>query len=137
MGLTVAEKTHWRDRLQVRIDRRSEAILAADRGLMDRIRREARSRANASLGLAGVQAELEQIAEQKWALEKRERLVRRAMIARLRGVKPEEVEENCYARYEGEVATALGKRQAVHEDELLAEHEIGRRILQLRSEKER
>ena len=83
--LCVAEKTHWRDCIQARIDRRIEAITADEPGLMDRIKREARGRALTSLGLAGFQAELDRIAEQKDALDKRDRQARRAMLARIRG----------------------------------------------------
>ena len=61
-NLTVAEKNHWRDRIQARIDRRIETITAGEPGLMDRIKREARGRALTSLGLAGFQAELDRIA---------------------------------------------------------------------------
>ncbi len=67
-NLTVAEKTHWRDRIQARIDRRIEAITAGDPGLMDRIKQEAEGRALTSLGLAEFQAELDQIAAQRAAL---------------------------------------------------------------------
>ncbi len=42
MGLTVAEKTHWRDRIEAKINRRIEAILAGDPGLMDRVKHAAR-----------------------------------------------------------------------------------------------
>ncbi|MGP0065794.1 MAG: hypothetical protein ACLQGP_19605 [Isosphaeraceae bacterium] len=135
-NLTVAEKSHWRDRIQARIDRRIEAITAGDPGLMDRIRREARGQALASLGLADFQAELDQIVEQKDALDKRERQARRAMLARIRGVAVEDVEARYYGSLDPEVGTAIGKRQVVHEEELLAEHELGRRVLELRAQKE-
>jgi hypothetical protein len=136
MGLTVAEKNHWRDRIAARIDRRIEIILAAEPCLMDRVKREARCRAFASLGLAEFQAELDQIAEQKAALEKRERRARRSMLARIRGLDLEDVEERYYGSLDPEVSTAITKRQVVHEDELLAEHELGQRVLRLRAEKE-
>ena len=59
------------------------------------------------------------------------------MLARVRGVEIDQIEEVYYGRHETEVTRAVSHRQAVHEDELLAEHEIGRRILQLRAEKDR
>jgi hypothetical protein len=136
MGLTVAEKNHWRDRIAARIDRRIETILAAEPGLMDRVKREARGRAFASLGLAEFQADLDQIAEHKAALDKRERRARRSMLARIRGLDLEDVEERYYGSLDPEISTAITKRQAVHEDELLAEHELGQRFLRLRTEKE-
>ena len=135
-NLTVAEKTHWRDRIQARIDRRIEAITAGDPGLMDRIKRAARGRALASLGLADFQAELDQIVEQKDALDQRERQARRAMLARVRGVAVEDVESRYHGSLDPEVTTAINKRLAVHEEELLAGHELGHRILELRRQKE-
>jgi hypothetical protein len=136
-NLTVAEKTHWRDRIEAKIDRHVEGILAADPGLIDRVKREARSRAFESLGLAEFQAELEQIAAQKGALDRRERRARRAMLARVRGVDVETVEERYYGSLDPEVNTAITKRKVVHEDELLGENELGRQVLRLRTEKDR
>jgi hypothetical protein len=46
------------------------------------------------------------------------------------------VEERYHGSLDPEVSTAITKRQAVHEDELLAEHELGQRVLRLRAEKE-
>jgi hypothetical protein len=45
MGLTVAEKQHWKERISRRIDKRIEALCAGEPNLMNRIRREARQRA--------------------------------------------------------------------------------------------
>ena len=136
MGLTVAEKTHWRDRIEAKINRRIEGILTGDPGLLDRIKLSARGRALASLGLAEFQSELDQIAAQKEVLARRERRAQRAMLARVRGVEIDQIEEVYYGRHETEVTRAGSHRQAVHEDELLAEHEIGRQILRLRAEKD-
>jgi hypothetical protein len=135
-NLTVAEKTHWRDRIEAKINQRIETILAAEPGLMDRVRREARGRALTSLGLAEFEDELDQIARQKTALEKRDRQARRSMLARIRGVAVEEVEVRYYGSRDPEVDAAITKRQAVHEDELLAGHELGRQVLRLRAEKD-
>ena len=136
-NLTVAEKTHWKERIEARINRRIEAILAAEPGLMDRVKREAKGRALASLGLAELQAEIDQVAEEKAALEKRDRRARRALLARVRGVDVEDVEERYYGSLDPEVSTAITKRQAVHEDEILAGHELGRQVVGIRAEKDR
>jgi hypothetical protein len=136
-NLTVAERTHWKERIEAKISRHIEGILAADPGLMDRVKREARTRAFASLGLAELQADLEQIAGQKGARDRRERRARRAMLARDRGVEVGAVEERYYGSLDPEVSTAITKRQSVHEDELLAEHELGRQVLMFHAEKDR
>jgi hypothetical protein len=137
MGLTVAEKTHWKERIEARINRRIEAILAGDPGLMDRIKNAARGRALASLGLADFQAELDQIASHKEELDRRERQAHRSLLARVRGVENDRIEEVYYGCHETEVTRAVSQRQAVHEDELLAEHDVGRQVLRLRAEKDR
>ena len=51
-GLTVTEKTHWKDRIGRRIDKRIEAIYAEEPNLNDRVQRDARQRALQSLGRA-------------------------------------------------------------------------------------
>jgi hypothetical protein len=135
-GLSVTEKEHWKDRITRRIDKRIEAISAADPNFMDRIDREARQWALDSLGLADLQRELEENERQKEALEKREKQIKKAVLARVRGVPAETIDDYCGYQHEHEVTGAIEKRQAVHEDELLAESETGKQILALRREKD-
>ena len=136
-SLTVTEKEHWKDRISRRIGKRIEALEAADPNLMDRIHREARQRALQSLGLAAWQAELDNIDRQKEQLEKRSQHVVKAMLAQVRGVPIDDLDDACYGyRRDEEVKSAVAKRQKVHEDELLGECDTGRRILRLRHEQE-
>src|SRR4051794_19284843 len=60
------------------------------------------------------------------------------MVARPRGIPAEEVPEGATLGYQFQhtINAAVQKRQAAHEDELLAEHPIGRDILRLRAEEE-
>ena len=136
MPLTVTEKNHWKDRIAHRIDKRIEAVFSEDPNLQDRIHRQARQRALDSLGLAEMQAELDNIEKQKAELEKRERQAHKAMLARVRGVPVSEIDDYFGYRGDNEVTDAVKRRQDVHEEELLAESEQGRRILQLREEKD-
>jgi hypothetical protein len=135
-NLTVAEKTHWRDRIQARIDRRIEAITAAEPGLIERIKHEARARALASLGLAGFRRELDEITAQRDALDRRDAQIRKEMLATVRGVSVDDLDVYSRVHDHPEIRTAMTRRQAVHEDELLAGHELGRQVLKLRAEKE-
>jgi hypothetical protein len=135
-NLTVAEKTHWRDRIQARIDRRIEAITAGDPGLTERVRQEARTRALESLGLAGFQEELDRIAGQRAELDRRDAQVRKEMLAKVRGVSADDLDGYSRVHDHPEIRAALGQRQAVHEDELLAGNELGRQVLRLRAERE-
>ena len=135
-NLTVAEKNHWRDRIQSRINRKIELITAGDPGLIERIKHEARGRALETLGLAGFQEELDRIASQRAELDRRDTQVRREMLAQVRGVSADDLD--CYTRVHDhpEIRAAIEKRRARHEEELLAGHELGRRVLQLRAERE-
>jgi hypothetical protein len=139
MGLTVSEKQHWKDRIARRIDKKIEAIKAESPNLIDRIQKQARDRALQSLGIAEQERELESITQQKEALEKREERAQKEMLARVQGVPVEDVRE-CGGYYGGgnyqEVTNAIECRQAVHEEEFLAEDPLGQKILALRREKE-
>jgi hypothetical protein len=141
-GLTVTERAHWRDRIAARIDRAVERVKAAHPALFDRARREAHAAALRSLGLAGPYAELEAVQAAEAALERRKRRAQRAMLAAVRGVPPEEVSDNFGIRYGGELplpseaAEAITKRQAAHQEQLLAEDPVGREVARLRAEKE-
>jgi hypothetical protein len=138
MSLTVAEKTHWRERIAAKIERHVEALIARDPGLFDRIQTEARIRALQSLGLAEEQAELDTIATERKALDRREKQAQKGIIARLKGIPIEEVADNATISYQftQTLNAAISKRQTVHEQELLAAQELGRAVLRLRAEQE-
>ena len=135
-GLTVTEKEHWKKRIARRIDKRIEAITADDPNFFERIERDSRQRALESLGLAEYRTELDEIERQKGTLEKREKQLHRAMVAKVRGVEPDDLDGFHSYRYDSEVDNAVTRRKAVHEDELLAESELGQQILKLRREKD-
>ncbi len=136
-GLTVSEKNHWKDRLSKRIEKRLEAIAAEDPNLLDRVKRQARERAMQSLNLADLQAEIDDIDHQEDALDKRKSLLNRTMLARVRSVPLETIDQSFSPNYyNNEVENAIKSRQTIHEDTLLAESEVGLRIITLRRERE-
>jgi hypothetical protein len=137
-GLSVSEKNHWKERLSKRIDKRIEAIAAEDPNLLERVKRDAHDRAMQSLNLADLQAEIDRLEREEEDLGKRQRILNRTMLARVRGVPLDTIEElSIYSSNQHhEVQVAITRRQAVHEDELLTESETGRRILNLRAEKD-
>ena len=136
-GLTVAEKNHWKDRLSKRIDRRIETIAAEEPNLLDRVKRDARERAMQSLSVADLQADVDVIEKQEDALNDRKNLLHRTMLARVRRVPLETIDQHYTpTHYNNEVENAIKSRQSIHEDDLLAECEVGRRVLTLRREKE-
>jgi hypothetical protein len=136
MALTVAEKNHWRERIQIRIDRKIEHITAGEPGLIERIKHEARGRALESLGLAAFQEELDRIASQRAELDRRDSQIRKEMLAKVRGMSADDLD--CYSRVHDhpEIRAAIVKRAALHEEELLAGHDLGRQMLRLRAERE-
>lgn len=134
--LTVTEKEHWKERIGRRIDKRIETVCASEPNFMDRIQRAARQRALGSLGLADFQVELDRLDEQEKELDRRRRQAHKAMHAAVRRVAIEEVDDYYVDRPSPEVSSAVQRRQAVHEEELLAEDELGREVLRLRHERE-
>jgi hypothetical protein len=136
MSLTVTEKEHWKERIGRRLDKKIESLVANDPGFLERIREQARQRALQSLGLAAMQTELDTIAAQKEDLEAREQAAHQAMLATVRHLPLAAVRDSHFGSRHQEVAQAIPKRQAVHEEELLAEETVGQEILRLRQEKE-
>ncbi len=139
-GLTVTEKEHWKDRIGKRIDKRIEGIYAEDPNLKERIERDARARALASLNLTDLDAEMNHIEAEEKRLEKRKEALHKEMLAKVRGTAIEDIDDGCGGyyphRYEQEVDQAIERRRAVHADELLVEDQHGQRILQLRDERD-
>jgi hypothetical protein len=135
-GLTVTEKEHWKDRIAKRIDRQIERIKAEQPTVFETVHREAEQRAMVALGIQDLQRELNQVELESKNLEKRQRNLQRALLAKVRGVTLEEMSEDCGYRCEMEVGAAVESRQDLIEEELLEEHEVGRRVLALRAEKE-
>ena len=141
--LTVAEKYHWRDRIAARIAKAVERIRARHPALFDRVAREAHARALASLGLTEAYAELEAIRAEEATLARRRKQAQRAMIAALRGQPIDEVADSINVRSGGELALpyeaaeAIARRQATHQDQLLADDPVGREIAKLEAEKDR
>jgi len=141
-SLTVAEKNHWRDRIAARIDRAVERIKSQHPALFDRARRDAHAASLASLGLADAHAELEAIRSGEADLARRKKLAQRAMLATLRGLPIDEVPDNFNVRYgtdlplPHEAAEAIARRQAAHQDRLLAADPVGREVARLAAEKD-
>jgi hypothetical protein len=141
-GLTVTEKTFWKDRIAARIAKRIEAIQVAHPALFERVKRQAHTNALESLGLAEAYAALEQFQTEEAALARRKRRAQRSMLAAIRGLPIEEVPDSFSIRYGGEsplpieAAEAPTKRQAAHQQQLLGDDPIGREIPRLEAERD-
>ena len=141
-GLTVSEKQHWKDRIAARIARRVEAIKAEHPALFDRVRREAHGQALGSLGLSGPYAELEAVQAEEAALARRKkkrsgpcsRRSRASRSTRSPTRSASATGPNCH--YRVEAAEAVGKRQAAHQERLLADDPVGREVAGLEAERD-
>ncbi len=141
-GLTVTEKSHWRDQIAARIEKAAEKIRAKHPALFDRVARQAHTQAPASLGLADAYAELESIKAEEATLTRRKKQAQRLLIATLRGTPIDEVADSYSVRYGSElalpheVAEAITRRQSAHQEQMLADDPIGREIARLSAEKD-
>ena len=142
-GLTVTEKKHWRDRIAARIEKAVERIRARHPALFDRVAREAHAQALASLGLAEAYAELEAIKAEEATLARRKKQAQTAdgrdPAGRRRSTRST---DTFHVRYGSElalpheVAEAIARRQAAHQEQLLADDPVGREIARLEAEKD-
>jgi hypothetical protein len=139
MGLTVAEKEHWKERISARIKKKIDALIATeDPGLLVRVQRKARMRACDGLGIGDEEREFLELDKEKRRIEKRQRRLRAEQIAKLRSTTPEqELETGVYLHpYDARVESDVRDRARALEDQILSESEVGRRVLTLRREQE-
>lgn len=135
--LTVTEKEHWKERISRRIDKAIEAIYAEQPALRSRIAEAAQSEALKSLGLLELQRQLDKLAEAEKRTAKHKESAHQQMLAIVKGVTVDELPRySYYPSPSQEVTAAVNRRQAVHEEELLARDPHGKRILKLRQEKD-
>lgn len=135
--LTVTEKEHWKERISRRIDKAIETVYAEQPGLRSRIAEAAQSEALKSLGLLELQRQLDKLAEAEKRTAKQKESSQKQMLAIVKGVNVDELPSySYYSSAFQEVTTAVNRRQAIHEEELLARDPHGKRILKLRHEKD-
>ena len=137
MSLTVREKEHWKNRINRKIDQAVEAILAAENpNYMEKMRREANKRALESLGISKLKKEIETIDAEKASLDEKRQIVQTRILAVVRGVDAAVKERFGSHSDHFEVTAAIQRRQELTEKQVLAECDLGRRILKLKNEKD-
>ena len=133
-GLTVTEKEHWKDRLSRRIDRRIDAIAAEEPQFLDSVKAQARQIAIASFGLADTYRELVAVQQEKSRIVDREEELARQLLIVIRGTDPSRGSAAyCVESYLNE---AIKTRVEVEQESLLLKSQLGRRIVELRREKD-
>jgi len=137
MGLTVAEKEHWKERIAKRIDNRIETMVAKENpDFLRRTAEEARAKALRSLGIDSQQRELEEIEKKREEMQLRERRLKAEQNAAIKGTHVEEEIDRAGYYYDHTVDDAVRARASALEAEILASSDLGRRILALRTEKD-
>mgnify|MGYP001057387724 CR=1 FL=1 len=138
MGITVAEKNHWKERIAHRIEQRIETLVAeADPTLLQRVGEEARKKAYESLGIQAQQEELEALQKQKERIESRERRLLAEQKAVINGTTVEqELERGGYYRYDSDVENAVKARAKALEAKILSQSGLGRQVVALRREED-
>ncbi len=135
MSITVAEKTHWKERIAQKIERAIKELVAKnDPQYLERISEQARDRAIESLGGTELVKELKTLEVKEEAVKAESARIEKelATIAKKNGVKL----KSYYGTREDYWSTAVQVRQEVEERELLAKDPLGQRILKLRGEQE-
>ena len=139
MALTIAERNHWKDRVEKRIDKAIKSVYSMqDPNLLKRVREKARRQAVKSLGLDELIEVRERIASEIERLEKSRKDITKQIIAKFRNCKISEVELPYYAanRISDDVTSAIEAATSPREEKLLSQDPLGRKVLELQRKKE-
>lgn len=137
MGLTLGEKTHWKERIARRIDQRVETLVGKeDPTFLQRVADQAEDRAHAALGIDSQRRELARIKHQQEALRRRGHRLLAEQCAIVKGTRVEDELGHGVGRHEWTVQQAVTAKARVLETEILAETDLGKQVLALRAEKE-
>ena len=131
--LTVTEKEHWKERIELRVSKAMAALEAQDPTLMLTIRAQAEERAHEALGTLDFQRKVATLRRQIKSLEVERDQTERAML--LHSLGPGALLRGEYHARE-DFASQHGRHTARLEDELLKDSPLGRQILKLRAEKD-
>jgi hypothetical protein len=135
--LTVREKEHWKERITRKVEQAVEALLAAENpNYRDRQREKARRLALESLGIARLQDQLDELAEQEKECRTKRAAIYGEMLATACGILNDRPYSGGCSDLPYQVLEAIRRRQSLHERELLANDDLGRKLLALEREKE-
>ncbi len=131
--LTVTEKEHWKERIECRFNKAIDDLTSQQPTLLRTIEQEAEAKAHEQLGTDELQASLAKIEAKRQSLDAEEVLAK-ANICEL--VLGKELRRNNEYSLHREFESVLKKHRERLETTLLAESDIGQRILAIRAEKE-
>ena len=133
MSITVAEKTHWKERIAQKIERAIKELVAThDPAFLETASQRARDAAIRTLGGAALAAELETLNRDRDRLKNAVTAIERELEALVEG-KP----RKAYVHYaDSNWSRAVAHQQEVELQRILSQAPLGQRILKLRSEQE-
>ena len=133
MAITVAEKNHWKERIERKIDQAiNELIVGGDPKFKDKLEEAARERAIDSLGIRELMKRHEELQLQIDSLQSEENEVVNSIERQLNTSYKKSGEYSSETRIE----SAIKEMQSIAEKVILSESDFGQKILNLRREKE-
>lgn len=134
--LTVKEKEHWKERISKKVDQAIDGLLLShDSRYLERLGGQAHQMALESLEIQKLEKELIEIEQHEEHCRNRRQYVFRQMVTKVTGCAAEHQSRTYYSKPH-EIEQAVAKRRQRHEEELMAQDELGRQILELRREKD-
>ena len=137
--LTVKEKEHWKERIGRKIEKAIETLVSKeDPGFLTRVESDAERLAYDSLRLTVLKQQFEDAEKQEEKLKVQKRSLWIEMLVTVTGKSPHDYGGAYhFGGFEPqEVKSAVSRRQAVHEEQLMEADPLGRQILALRQERE-
>lgn len=130
MGLTVTEKEHWKTRIEAKIDKKIAEVIDRNPQLIAEIQKQARHEAIAALDIVEEHQAVEVLKEQIADLEKAKEEKFSKLCEKL------DITERGYYYGSSSVESTIRQRASRIETQLLADHDIGKEIVQLQRERE-
>lgn len=135
MGITVAEKEHWKERLAQRIDLRIDSLVSkGEPGFMADVEIKSLKRTKEKLGVAEELSEAQKLERQAEELSQQSRKIREEVYRKLKGLSPE-----CYVnifQVGSSIQHILEQNAKLERRRVLEESELGRKVLELELKRE-
>lgn len=139
MALTITEKEHWKNRISARLSKRIEALLDSAPSLASKLKEESEGRAIDALGLKPLFDELDAVVEAQKAIDERKSKLSDDFYQAVAGEETTGYRSTQYVRgvsIPTVVKDTINRRIEVVKEQMLAEHPVGKQILELQEEKE-
>lgn len=133
MAIRLAEKEHWKERIEEKIKKRISAVKSENAKLFEDIQREAEAKTIESLGLTEDMKRLEKLKAKETETSAQWKELTTSVRNRLF---PNNKEiGHCYSHY-NEIRNAISEIRKAHEEKIYGNHEVGRELLKLQNERE-